>query len=85
MNRLAGASNATWSETYTYDGFGNLKSKSGTGGTPSMTASYDSHNHYTHVVPSLCKEAANQMDAVLRPAEPVATTVATKPATSAVK
>jgi integrase len=35
-------------------------------------------NTYSHVVPALRKEAADQMDAVLKPAEPVATTVATK-------
>ena len=35
-------------------------------------------NTYSHVVPSLMKEAANQMDAALKTPEPVATTVATK-------
>jgi len=49
LNRLTGASNSQWSETYTYDGFGNLTSKLGTGGAPnaapSMTASYDANNH----------------------------------------
>jgi integrase len=34
---------------------------------------------YSHVVPALRKEAAEQMDAILTPSEPVATTVATKP------
>jgi integrase len=33
---------------------------------------------YSHVVPALRKEAANQMDAVLRPADLVATGVAVK-------
>jgi hypothetical protein len=32
-------------------------------------------------VPALRKEAANQMDAILTPPEPVATRVATKPPT----
>lgn len=36
-------------------------------------------NLYSHVVPALRKEAAEQMDAILKPAEPVATSVATKP------
>jgi YD repeat-containing protein len=31
LNRLTGASNSQWSETYAYDGFGNLTSKVGTG------------------------------------------------------
>lgn len=35
-------------------------------------------NTYSHVVPALRKEAANQMDAALKTPEPVATTVATK-------
>ncbi len=35
-------------------------------------------NTYSHVVPALRKETANQMDAILNPREPVATTVATK-------
>ena len=49
LNRLTGASNSQWSETCTYDGFGNLTSKSGSGGSPnaapSMSASYDANNH----------------------------------------
>jgi RHS repeat-associated protein len=49
LNRLAGASNSLWSEAYGYDGFGNLTSKAGTGGSPTpapaMSASYDSNNH----------------------------------------
>ena len=36
-------------------------------------------NTYSHVVPALRKEAANQMDQILNP-KPVATSVATKPA-----
>jgi integrase len=38
-------------------------------------------NTYSHVVPALMKEAANQMDAALKTPEPVATSVATKVAT----
>ena len=34
---------------------------------------------YSHMVPALRKEAANQMDAILRTPEPVATSVASKP------
>jgi RHS repeat-associated protein len=45
LNRLTGASNGLWSETYGYDGFGNLTSKAGTGGAPSMSVSYDANNH----------------------------------------
>lgn len=37
-------------------------------------------NTYSHVVPALMKEAANQMDAALKTPEPVATNVATKEA-----
>ncbi|MEO8596739.1 MAG: site-specific integrase [Candidatus Solibacter sp.] len=37
-------------------------------------------NTYSHVVPALMKEAANQMDAALKTPEPVATSVATKAA-----
>ena len=33
LNRLVGASNSLWSGTYTYDGFGNMTAKSGTGGS----------------------------------------------------
>ena len=51
LNRLAGASNSLWSGTYAYDGFGNLLSKSGSGGSPnsfpSMTASYNANNQLT--------------------------------------
>jgi integrase len=36
-------------------------------------------NTYSHVVPALKKEAADQMDAALKTPEPVATSVATKP------
>jgi RHS repeat-associated protein len=51
LNRLTGASNSSWSETYGYDGFGNLTSKSGTGGSPnvapSMSVTYNAHNQQT--------------------------------------
>ena len=47
VNRLVGASNSLWSTTYGYDGFGNLTSKTGSGGAPSMTASYNSQNRQT--------------------------------------
>jgi integrase len=41
-------------------------------------------NLYSHVVPALRKEAAEQMDAALKPhSEPVATSVATKPSSLA--
>jgi integrase len=40
-------------------------------------------NTYSHVVPALMKEAANQMDAALKTPEPVTNTFATKPATRA--
>jgi len=49
LNRLTGASNSLWSEAYGYDGFGNLTSKQGSGGSPtpapSMSVSYDANNH----------------------------------------
>jgi YD repeat-containing protein len=47
LNRLTGASNGLWSEQYTYDGFGNLTTKTGSNGAPSMTATYDAGNHQT--------------------------------------
>ena len=54
LNRLVGASSASrhpWSGSYGYDGFGNLTSKSGSGGSPngfpSMTASYNAKNQLT--------------------------------------
>jgi RHS repeat-associated protein len=54
LNRLTNASaSGMWSEAYSYDGFGNLTQKSGTGGTPnvapSMTASFDANNHQVGV------------------------------------
>ena len=54
LNRLTGASaSGMWSEGYTYDGFGNLTQKAGTGGTPnaapSMTASFNGNNHQVGV------------------------------------
>jgi len=49
LNRLSGASNSLWSGSYAYDGFGNLTSKSGSGGSPnsfpSMTANYNPNNN----------------------------------------
>jgi len=36
-------------------------------------------NLYSHVVPALRKEAADQMDAIFQPKKPVATSVATNP------
>ena len=44
LNRLTGASNANWAQTFTYDGFGNMLTKSGTGGAPSLTQSFDANN-----------------------------------------
>jgi RHS repeat-associated protein len=53
LNRLSAASNSLWSGSYAYDGFGNLTSKSGSGGSPnsfpSMTATYNSNNQLTTV------------------------------------
>jgi RHS repeat-associated protein len=51
--RLTNAANSLWSETYGYDGFGNLTSKSGSGGSPnaapSMTATYNANNQQVGV------------------------------------
>jgi len=51
LNRLVGASNSLWNGSYGYDGFGNLTSKTGSGGSPnsfpSMTASYNAENQVT--------------------------------------
>jgi integrase len=41
-------------------------------------------NLYAHVIPAMQKEVASQIDAILAPPKPVATTVATKPASQAV-
>jgi YD repeat-containing protein len=49
LNRLSGASNGLWSASYGYDGFGNLTSKSGAGGAPAMTATYDANNRQVGV------------------------------------
>jgi len=47
LNRLLSAtSNQSWSETYGFDGFGNLLSKTGTGGAPTLSQSVTaSTNH----------------------------------------
>jgi YD repeat-containing protein len=34
LNRLTAAQNSSWNEAYGYDGFGNLTSKAGQGGSP---------------------------------------------------
>ena len=51
LSRLTNASNSLWSEAYGYDGFGNLTSKSGSGGSPngapSMSVSYNANNQQT--------------------------------------
>src|SRR5208283_5810372 len=51
LNRLTTASNSQWSEQYTYDGFGNLTSKTGSGGSPnpapSMSTTYNANNQAT--------------------------------------
>jgi len=45
LNRLSSATaSGMWSESYSYDGFGNLTGKSGTGGAPSMGANYNAQN-----------------------------------------
>jgi len=48
LNRLTNASNSLWSEAYTYDGFGNLTSKTGSGGSPNpaptVSLTYNSKN-----------------------------------------
>jgi YD repeat-containing protein len=53
LNRLTGGSNSLWSEAYGYDGFGNLTSKSGSGGSPnsapSWSASYNASNQQVGV------------------------------------
>jgi RHS repeat-associated protein len=42
LNRLLSAtSNQSWSETYGFDGFGNLLSKTGTGGAPTLSQTVD--------------------------------------------
>jgi RHS repeat-associated protein len=51
LNRLTGASNSLWNQTYTYDGFGNLLTKSQANGSPnpspSMSVSYNANNQQT--------------------------------------
>jgi RHS repeat-associated protein len=53
LNRLTAASNSMWSQTYGYDGFGNLTSKAGQGGSPnaapSMSATYNANNQQVGV------------------------------------
>jgi YD repeat-containing protein len=51
LNRLTAASNSLWSQTYTYDGFGNLLTKSQANGSPNpspaMSVSYNANNQQT--------------------------------------
>ena len=53
LNRLTNASNSLWSEAYTYDGFGNLTSKTGSGGSPNpaptVSMTYNSKNQPTNI------------------------------------
>src|SRR5208282_5904715 len=53
LNRLTNASNSLWSEAYTYDGFGNLTSKLGSGGSPNpaptVSMTYNSKNQLTNL------------------------------------
>ena len=53
LNRLTNASNSLWSEAYTYDGFGNLTSKTGSGGSPNpaptVSLTYNSKNQPTNI------------------------------------
>src|ERR1035441_182418 len=47
LNRLLSAtSNQSWSETYGYDGFGNLLSKTPTGGAPTLSQSVNAANNW---------------------------------------
>jgi hypothetical protein len=39
------SSTSTWSETYSFDGYGNLSNKAGTGGAPSMAIGYNGANN----------------------------------------
>jgi YD repeat-containing protein len=72
LNRLVGASNSLWSGTYTYDGFGNLLSKSDSGGSPngfpSMTASYNANNQLTTATydSRVTRSAATSKDGLTR-------------------
>ena len=46
LNRLLSASSSqSWSETYGFDAFGNLLSKTGTGGAPSLSQSVNTANN----------------------------------------
>jgi RHS repeat-associated protein len=53
LNRLTNASNSLWSEAYTYDGFGNLTAKAGSGGSPNpaptVSMTYNSKNQLTNL------------------------------------
>jgi RHS repeat-associated protein len=53
LNRLTNASNSLWSEAYTYDGFGNLTTKTGSGGSPNpaptVGINYNSKNQPTNI------------------------------------
>jgi YD repeat-containing protein len=53
LNRLTNASNSLWSEAYTHDGFGNLMSKTGSGGSPNpaptVSLTYNSKNQPTNL------------------------------------
>ena len=44
LSRLISASSATWSQAFTYDVYGNMLAKQGTGGAPSATFTYSQKN-----------------------------------------
>jgi YD repeat-containing protein len=41
LKRLLSAGAAAWSESYSYDGFGNLTGMAGTGGAPTLSVGVD--------------------------------------------
>jgi len=52
LNRLTAASNSLWNQSYTYDGFGNLLTKSQAGGSPNpspaVSLGYNANNQVTN-------------------------------------
>ncbi len=50
LNRLVSASTGTWSQTFSYDIYGNMLSKQGTGGAPSASYTYDHKNRIAGLI-----------------------------------
>src|ERR1039458_6745946 len=67
LNRLLSAtSNQSWSETYGYDGFGNLLSKTPTGGAPTLSQSVNAANNWFRSEPAAFGDEQPKLERNLR-------------------